>query len=174
MGARLRDAPARLGAMGGGGFLTVGLVRAARRRADVSQRGLAARAGVHHATIAKIEAGQREPSLGLFVQIMRAAGLRLIVVDADERQVEPMEDVPEVRDLAGRRFPAHLDLILEPRRGEWWGDKYGLARPPETFHRDRAVRDEQRRRSRWEVRVKQFRSAPPPRSLKEFYAYFVT
>jgi transcriptional regulator with XRE-family HTH domain len=155
-------------------FHVVGVVRAARRRADLSQRGLAQRAGVHHATVAKIEAGQREPSLGLLLRILEAVGIRLMAVDDERRQVAAMDDVPEVRDLADRRFPAHYDLILEPRRGEWWADKYGLARPPETFARDRQLRDAQRRRSRWEVRVKQFRSDPPPaRSLKEFYAYFL-
>jgi hypothetical protein len=33
---------------------------------------------------------------------------------------------------AERRYPAHLDTVLDPAPGEWWGDRYGLARPPET------------------------------------------
>jgi hypothetical protein len=42
-------------------------------------------------------------------------------------------------------------------------DGLGLARPPETFRRNRTVRDYQRRRSQWDVRVAQFRTAPQPR-----------
>jgi transcriptional regulator with XRE-family HTH domain len=155
------------------GFLTVGLVRAARRRADLSQRAFAEKVGVHHGTIAKIEAGERLPSLGLFVRLMRAAGLQLVVVDEERRQVQPMEDYDDVRNLAGRRFPTHQDLIFDPDPGEWWGDCYGLARPPETFHRDKNARDEQRRRSRWEVRVKQLRGAPPPPSRREYYSMYL-
>lgn len=155
------------------GFLTVGLVRAARRRADLSQRAFAEKVGVHHGTIAKIEAGERLPSLGLFVRLMAAAGLRLVVIDEGKRQVQPMEDYDDVRNLAGRRFPTHQDLIFDPDPGEWWGDCYGLARPPETFHRSKALRDAQRRRSRWEVRVKQLRGAPSPPSRREYYSMYL-
>ncbi|REF96803.1 hypothetical protein DFJ67_2796 [Asanoa ferruginea] len=80
-----------------------------------------------------------------------------------------MVDSDNTLDLADRRFPAHLDVILDPEPGEWWADIYGLARPPETFYRNRRVRDQQRRRSQWEVRVKQFRNAPPPPWRPEFY-----
>src|SRR5690606_4407178 len=76
--------------------------------------------------------------------------------------VQPMRDVADIHDGGDRRYPAHLDTILDPRPGEWWADKYGLARPPETFYRDRQRRDALRALSRWEVRVKLYRGVPPP------------
>ena len=69
---------------------------------------------------------------------------------------EPMKDWRDTRDGAERRYPSHLDIILDPRPGDWWADQYGLTAPPETFRRDRAVRDMQRKRSQWEVRVAKF------------------
>jgi transcriptional regulator with XRE-family HTH domain len=150
-------------------FPAVGLVRAVRRHADLSQRELAQRASVCRSTVSKIEAGEREPSLALFERLVRAAGCRLVVVNEHNHVLQPMVEAEDLRDSLGRRFPSHLDLIIAPRRGEWWADQYGLARPPETFHRDRVWRDRQRRRSRWEVRVKQLRNAPAPPFRPEFY-----
>ena len=66
-----------------------------------------------------------------------------------------------VEDLAGRRLPAHLDTILDPSYGDWWGYRYGLTAPPETFRRSRAYRDYVRRQSQWEVRVAQFTRRAP-------------
>ncbi len=143
-------------------FPVTGLVRAARRRADLSQREFAQVARVHRSTVARIESGELVPSLPVFSRLMGATGLYLTVVDDLGHVLIPMEDRDDMRDGAERRYPSHLDLILDPAPGEWWADKYGLARPPETFHRDRSWRDAQRRRSQWEVRVKQYRHAPEP------------
>ena len=140
----------------------VGIVRAARRRADWSQRELARRVGVHHATIGRIEAGRVTPSLELLQRVLGAAGFRLAVVDDRGRVLPPMRDRDDIRDGADRRYPSHLDTILDPEPGEWWADRYGLARPPETFYRNRLVRDALRRRSQWEVRVAKYRNVPPP------------
>lgn len=140
----------------------VGIVRAARRRADWSQRELARHAGVHHATIGRIEAGRLTPSLALLQRVLGAAGFRLAVVDGDGRVLRPMRDRDDIRDGAERRYPSHLDTILDPEPGEWWADMYGLARPPETFYRSRVLRDALRRRSQWEVRVAKYRNVPPP------------
>ncbi len=74
----------------------------------------------------------------------------------------------DVADGAGRRYPAHRDTILDPVFGEWWADGYGLARPPETFRRNRVYRDYERRRSQWQVRVAQLRNAPEPRLPRGF------
>lgn len=128
----------------------------------MSQREMARSAGVVPSTIGKVEAGAMMPSIALLERILAAAGLYLAVVDRGGRIVRPMADFADVRDGAGRRYPAHLDTILDPEPGEWWADTYGLARPPETFRRSRAHRDMQRRRSQWEVRVKRFRGVPPP------------
>ncbi len=143
-------------------FDPVGLVRAARRRMDCSQRELAQRAGVAPSSVARIESGSLAPSLGLLRRILAAADLGLVAVDRQGRLVRPMRDRDDLRDGAERRYPSHLDTVLDPRSGDWWGDRYGLARPPETFYRDRRRRDDQRRRSQWEVRVAQYRHVPPP------------
>ncbi|MEV1331539.1 helix-turn-helix domain-containing protein [Micromonospora costi] len=139
-----------------------GIVRAVRRRADLSQRELARWAGVNHATVGRIEAGRMVPSIALLRRIIGVAGYRLAVVDEFGRVLRPMRDRDDTRDGADRRYPSHLDTILDPEPGEWWADIYGLARPPETFYRDRRVRDAMRRRSQWEVRVAKYRDVPPP------------
>jgi transcriptional regulator with XRE-family HTH domain len=142
-----------------------GLVRRARRIADLSQRELARRTGLSPSTVARIETGTLAPSLAVMQHILNAAELSLVVIDRDGHLVQPMRDVSDIRDGADRRYPSHLDTILDPRPGEWWADRYGLARPPETFHRDRARRDARRALSRWQVRVKLLRDVPPPPDL---------
>lgn len=142
----------------------VGLVRAARRRADTSQRQMARRSGLSRSTIARIEAGTLVPSLATVSVVLEAAGIRLVAVDRGGRPIPLMADPPDqdLRDGAERRYPSHLDTVVDPAPGEWWGGRYGLARPPETFHRCRGLRDAKRRRSRWEVRVAENRAVPPP------------
>jgi transcriptional regulator with XRE-family HTH domain len=145
-----------------GELLVSGLVRKARRLADMSQREMARAAEVSQAAISKIEAGTLMPSMGLLQRVLGVAKLWLVAVDDEGRVVEPMKDWQDTRDGAGRRYPSHLDTILDPKPGDWWGDVYGLTAPPETFRRDRGVRDMQRKRSQWEVRVAKFRNVPPP------------
>jgi transcriptional regulator with XRE-family HTH domain len=117
-----------------------GYVRQVRRRTRMSQREIAAACDVHASTISRVEAGRTVIGLATFSRLLRAAGLRLVVVDENKRRVPPLKEPPDTRDLADRQFPAHLDLILDPEPGEWWGDHFGLVRPPETFHRDPAAR----------------------------------
>ena len=143
-------------------FPAPGIVRAVRRRADTSQRELARFARVHPSTIGRIEAGTLTPSLAMLSRIVGTAGFRLVVVDEAGRVLKPMRDRADLRDGAERRYPSHLDIVTDPEPGEWWADRYGLARPPETFYRNREVRDWLRRRSQWEVRVAKYRSVPPP------------
>jgi transcriptional regulator with XRE-family HTH domain len=139
-----------------------GLVRSVRRRCDASQRELAAAAKLSPSTVARIESGSLIPSLGVLLRLLAVGRLVLVVTDEDGKVVRPMQIWDETRDGADRQFPAHLDLILDPGFGEWWADGYGLARPPETLHRNRRLRDAMRRRSQWEVRVERFRNDPPP------------
>jgi transcriptional regulator with XRE-family HTH domain len=146
-----------------GGYPLSGIIRRVRRTADFSQRELAKHAGVSAGTIAEIETGAVTPSLDVLQRVLHAANYQLVVVDESGRLVLPLEVWQNVTDLAGRRFPAHLDTVLDPEFGEWWADGYGLTRPPETFRRNRVYRDYLRRKSRWEVRVAQLRRAPPPR-----------
>lgn len=148
--------------MTGGAFPIAGLVRQVRRAADLSQRQLARCLKVAPSTIGKIEAGTLTPSVDLFQRLLAVAGHYLVVVDRRGRMVRPMADWDDTRDGAERRYPAHLDTILDPRPGEWWADVYGLCRPPETFYRDRLRRDQQRARSQWEVRVAKYRGVPRP------------
>jgi transcriptional regulator with XRE-family HTH domain len=143
-------------------LLFSGLVRKARRLADMSQREMARAAEVSQAAISKIEAGTLTPSIALLQRVLGVAKLWLAVVDDEGHVVEPMKDWEDTRDGAERRYPSHLDIILDPKPGDWWADQYGLTAPPETFRRDRAVRDMQRIRSQWEVRVAKFRAVSPP------------
>jgi transcriptional regulator with XRE-family HTH domain len=166
-----------VGAVGDGSdeFPFAGAVRRARRIADLSQRELARAAGVSQAAVSRIEAGALRPSVALLRRVLAVAGLLLVVVDQGGQVVEPMADWDDTRDGAERRYPSHLDTILDPEPDEWWGDKYGLMRPPETFRRDRLLRDMQRARSQWEVRVAKYRFAPPPpdpwlRPWREYFA----
>ncbi|SDP14453.1 HTH-type transcriptional regulator / antitoxin HipB [Pedococcus dokdonensis] len=94
------------------------VIARARRVAGLSQRELAGEAGVAPSTVAAIESGTRLPSIGLLCRLLSVAGLRLAVVDEADAEVVPFpSDV--IRDNAGRRFPAHLDVQppdLMPRR----------------------------------------------------------
>lgn len=85
-----------------------GIVAAARRRADLSQRDLAALTGIPQSTVAAAESGARSLSVASLVRLLDAAGLRLAVLDEEGAEVRPF-DSRAVRDNAGRRFPAHLD-----------------------------------------------------------------
>ena len=131
-----------------GGYALSEIVRRVRRTADLSQRELARFARVSPATVGAVETAGLTPSLRTLIRILLAANYQLVAVDADGRLVLPLLVWDDVADLAGRRLPAHLDTILDPKYGEWWADVYGLTAPPETFRRNRAYRDWQRRKSR--------------------------
>jgi len=133
-------------------FLAGAALRAARRRADVSQRELAALSAVPAPTIAAIEAGHRDPALSLMVRLLTSCGWSLCVVDPEGEVLEkPTGSDP--RDAAGRRYPAHLDVRVTGARGDWWGDAFpgvwGIPpRPERTFDLSRAKRDHRRRADR--------------------------
>ncbi|MDQ6618027.1 MAG: helix-turn-helix domain-containing protein [Actinomycetota bacterium] len=55
-------------------------LRAARRRARLSQRALAARTGVAQPTIARIERGQDDPRVGTLDRLLRACDETLATV----------------------------------------------------------------------------------------------
>ncbi|MET7966620.1 helix-turn-helix transcriptional regulator [Micromonospora sp. NPDC005305] len=74
-----------------------GIVRAVRRRADVSQRELARVARVHSTTIGRIEAGTLTPSIAMLRRIIGVAGFRLAVVDEFGRVLSPMRDRDDLR-----------------------------------------------------------------------------
>nr|WP_274638288.1 helix-turn-helix transcriptional regulator [Microbacterium bovistercoris] len=89
-----------------------GYVRRARRLADLSQRDLAQLVAVGQSTIARVESGG-EIDVRTLARILAVANLRLAVVDRQGGEVRPMPaDV--LRDRAGRRRPAHLDVHARP------------------------------------------------------------
>jgi transcriptional regulator with XRE-family HTH domain len=123
-------------------------LRAARRRADLSQRELAARAGVSQSCVARIEHAPQLAKVEHLAWLLGAVGLRLIVVDDDDTPVDPEDEIDaERRDRGRRRYPAHLDL--RPGTEDWWADGWpmfmGLT-PAYTFDRDRSERDWRRER----------------------------
>lgn len=83
------------------------LLRRARRLADLSQRDLAARAGVSPSTVAKAELGAGA-SFAMMLRLFAAAGIQLVPHDQDGAAITPMRADP-LRDHNGRRYPAHLD-----------------------------------------------------------------
>jgi hypothetical protein len=109
-----------------------------------------------------------QPTLPTLERLLVVGGIALVAVDGEYRIVEPMLDVPEggLLDGAERRYPAHYGVIVQPRAGEWWGGKYGLARPPETYHRSRGYREAQRSYSQWDTR--HFRTRHRPLTLDEW------
>src|SRR6476646_1093501 len=95
-------------------YPAAGLLRAARRRADLSQRDLARAAKIHPSTVGRIESGELHPSLEIFRRLMGAAGHYFAVVDDEGRVLHPMRDRDDLKDGAERRYPAHLDVIPDP------------------------------------------------------------
>jgi transcriptional regulator with XRE-family HTH domain len=95
------------------------LVREARRRAGLTQRGLAARVDVSQPLVARIEQGVVQPTFDRLVQLVRACGLDLEVhlVPLDEDAWTLVEEgeaaTPEER-LA--RMLAGVDLLEAGRR----------------------------------------------------------
>ena len=122
-----------------------GALRRIRRTADLSQRELAARIGVSKSAVAAAESMAGGLDVRVLARSAELAGLRLALLDEHGGEVRPMA-ADTVRDLSGRRFPAHLDTgrsdekrwLYEPRpdRPETWF----------TFARDRGGRDALRRR----------------------------
>jgi transcriptional regulator with XRE-family HTH domain len=117
-----------------------GVLRRVRRLADLSQRELAAAIGWSKSGVAGAECGTSGMDARLLARAAALADLRLVLVDADGRQVGGMSD-EAVRDQRGRRFPAHLDT----RYGDqaWWhgSERYSREQPWYTFDRRRHERD---------------------------------
>ncbi len=114
----------------GQGLDTGGHLARVRRIADLSQRELAEAAGVGQATIARWESGGPSITVAMLDRILRLAGLRLEVVDESGQIVRPL-DPDAVRDNAGRRFPAHLDVAPPDQRpsNRGAGPRYDRAEP---------------------------------------------
>ena len=82
-------------------------LRAARRRAGLSQQELAARAGTSQATLSAYENGRKQPTVETFTRLLAAAASRLVVEPA-ERPVVQVSDAQLAQ--AGRTLLAVLEL----------------------------------------------------------------
>jgi HTH-type transcriptional regulator/antitoxin HipB len=129
-----------------GEFDLCGALRRIRRSADLSQRELATAAGLSASAVAHAEAGTRDLPTRALARAAAVAGLRLVLVDRTDQEVVGMGD-DTVRDMANRRFPAHLDTRYSEEH--WWHGphRYSRYRPWYTFDRDRRMRDRYRRRN---------------------------
>ncbi|MGD8215724.1 helix-turn-helix domain-containing protein [Aestuariimicrobium sp. Y1814] len=92
-------------------FDVIGILLRCRRVADLSQRDLAALLQVSPSTVARWENGTRMPPADVLAAVVALAGYRLAMVDDQDQPIEPAPSEP-LRDRAGRRVPAHLDVHL--------------------------------------------------------------
>jgi transcriptional regulator with XRE-family HTH domain len=96
-------------------------LRTVRRRARLTLRALAARAGTSHSTLAAYEGGRKVPTVETLDRIVRAAGYELGVeltrrIGGTDRAARGRE-LAEALELAGR-FPARHAAAMEfPRFG---------------------------------------------------------
>jgi transcriptional regulator with XRE-family HTH domain len=83
--------------------LAATLIKEARNRSGLSRRTLAARAGVPTSTVSRIEAGEIDPTVGMLLRIVEAAGSRL-VLDLQTADAEPTLAplATAVEEVAGR------------------------------------------------------------------------
>jgi len=129
-----------------------GLLRRARRHADLSQRQLAAKAKVHPSVISRIEAGRQFPEMITMERLLAATGFGLQAVSSDGQHVidndSTWADQDTARDGAYRRFPAHLDVWAPNLRRPWWYHLHvgtSIPAPLLSFDLSRLKRDLRRR-----------------------------
>ncbi|HWB65251.1 MAG TPA: helix-turn-helix transcriptional regulator [Mycobacteriales bacterium] len=103
------------------------LVREARRRAGITQRELATRAGTTQSAIARLESGRTSPSLEQVQTLLRHCGFSLLVAldpydDSDLAQAEAKlrRHIDERLDdmYAGMRFANALRLARQAHEQE--------------------------------------------------------
>ena len=123
-----------------------GMLRRIRRLADLSQRELARAIDTSKSAVAAAETGHSGLDARLLARAAELAGLRVALLDAAGDEVAGMSG-DAVRDMGGRRFPAHLDT----RYGDegWWHgpERYSRRQPWYTFDRLRDSRDYWRSRT---------------------------
>jgi len=81
-------------------------IRTARRRAGLSLRELAARAGTSHSTLSAYEAGVKVPTVETLTRIIRAAGFGL------DLELSPRAGGPDLGDR-GRELVEVLELAAQ-------------------------------------------------------------
>ena len=116
-----------------------GVLRRARRLAGISQRELAARAGVSQSALARAETSGIV-TVRVLSAVLEVAGLHLTVVDTAGGRIEPMR-ADGCRDRAGRLLPSHVDpWAPDP----WWyrqdrSRPYDRVVPPFTYRREPTI-----------------------------------
>ena len=96
------------------------LLRAARHHADLSQRELAAKAGVDRAMVSRLESGQvASPRFATIVRLLAAADVSLVPVIATGHPLPP-RPYDDARDGAARHWPAHLEVREVHSWSDWW------------------------------------------------------
>ncbi len=95
-----------------------GLVRRARRLAGLSQRGLGLASDVPASVLSHVERGARDLSVEQLADVAAVVGFRIALLDEVGAEMVPMR-AAAVRDLGGRRFPAHVDVDLQPSEAGW-------------------------------------------------------
>lgn len=88
-------------------------LRAARRRAEMSQRALALAAGVAPSVLSAYETGARQPSAKMLARLVRATGADLAVVDRSHERLRQKADLELAVGTASalpRRDPGPLTI----------------------------------------------------------------
>jgi transcriptional regulator with XRE-family HTH domain len=93
-------------------------LRALRASRSLSQRALAASAGVSKSELARLEAESPPPAVSRWCGTLAALGLRVTVqpLEKEDAWVVP----PPHLDAAGRRFPAHGFAERRATPPTWW------------------------------------------------------
>jgi transcriptional regulator with XRE-family HTH domain len=95
-------------------------MRAARRKRRVSQRELAALAGVPRSTVERIEAGTSDPRTGTLAKLLTTIGVELhACVGGLPLQIDPKRE--ELVDVLKRHLPPHWEIEPVTWLDDWWG-----------------------------------------------------
>ena len=95
-------------------------LRLARRRRRLSQRQLADVLQVSKSTVAALESGRGVTGFDLVLAILDGAGLTVELVDRELGSFDTDQAPEEIRDAAGRRFPAHCSARPITFPHHWW------------------------------------------------------
>lgn len=92
-------------------------LRAARRRAGLTQRQLAERAGTSQAAVARYEGGRTVPDLATLARLLHACGYRLRAEPAPpEPAADPRIDRSAIRRLLAMPVPERIRLAVAEGR----------------------------------------------------------
>ena len=85
------------------------LLKVARLKAGVTQRGLATAASVAQSTVARIESGTTQPTLPMLYRLLAALDLEPRI------RLEPYDDHDDVLDQLKRQFPVEHERATRAR-----------------------------------------------------------